>query len=228
MEEGPKAMAAVALAWDGRRLRLEATVRLRANAELWAFCREVRARVLAIDGPCGTNGLRLRRDGRGWDLRARGGVRDAEAALAREGFRLFWTTHATVARFDGASRWIARSLRLFADPAAPRGLARIEVYPHGTFEVLRRALGIARPLATKATPGGRAGRLAILARLVEGISSPALAGHDAVDAAAAALTGARCRLGGARAVGTAAGGGRIWLPARGARSIRTASASPRP
>jgi hypothetical protein len=215
MEEGPKAMAAVALAWDGRGLRLLASGRLRANADLWAFCREVRARVLAVDGPCGTNGLRLRRDGRGWDLRVRGGVRDGEAALAREGFRLFWTTHATVARFDGASRWIARSLRLFADPGAPRGIVRIEAYPHGSFAVLGRALGARRPLPSKATPAGRAARLSILRRLVGGVAGSTLPDHDAVDAAAAALTGALRRLGMARAVGTAAAGGRIWLPDEG-------------
>jgi hypothetical protein len=208
MEAGEKDMAAAALAWDGRRLRLAAVARARSNADLWAFCRLVGARVLAVDGPCSTAGLRLRADRSGWDLRVRGGVRDAEAALAREGFPLYWTTHATVAGFDGASRWIARSLGLFADPAAPRGLARIETYPHGAFAVLR---GGPR-LPAKGTGAGRRARLALLSALVDGLSGEALPDHDAVDACAAAFVGALHRLGLARAVGTVGGGGRIWLP----------------
>jgi hypothetical protein len=206
MEAGPKPMAAAAIAWDGRRLRLAAVGRARTNAELWAFCRASGARVVAVDGPCATNGLRLRARSRGWDLRRRGGRRDGEVALAAEGLPLFWTTHATVARFDGAARWIARSLRLFADPAGG-AFERIEVYPHGAFRLL------GGPLPAKGTGGGRAARLAVLARLVDGVSAAALPDHDALDAGAAALVGALRALGLARKVGTTRGGGEIWMPA---------------
>jgi len=54
---------------------------------------------------------------------------------------------------------------------------------------------------------------------VGGVSGAALPDHDAVDAAAAALTGALRRLGMARAVGTEEGGGRIWLPDPGASGL---------
>lgn len=205
MRAGPKPMAAVAISCDGRRLRLAGVERARTNADLWAFCRAAGARIVAVDGPCATNGLRLRARSRGWDLRSRGGRRDGEVALAAEGFSLFWTTHATLARFDGAARWIARSLRLFADPAG-RAFERIEVYPHGAF----RALGGRLP--AKGTRAGRAGRLAVLARLVAGTSAAALPDHDALDAAAAALVGALRGLGLARKVGTVEGGGEIWMP----------------
>ncbi len=213
MEEGPKPMASCALRWDGRALRLAGAARHLRNEELWSRCREAGARVLAVDGPCGTNGLALRADRSGWDARCAGGVRDAERALAREGFHLYWTTARTVARFDGASRWIARSLRLFSDPAAPPGLARIEVYPQGAFAALWRAGGRPGRLARKTRPEGREARLRLLAEQVEGIAGDALPDHDAVDAALAALVGALWALGRARAVGTEAGGGRIWMPA---------------
>ena len=52
-----------------------------------------------------------------------------------------------------------------------------------------------------------------------GVSSATLPDHDAVDAAAAALVAAMHRLGMARAAGTEAGGGRIWLPDPGASGL---------
>jgi hypothetical protein len=63
-------------------------------------------------------------------------------------------------------------------------------------------------------------RLALLAALVDGVSTRSLPDHDAVDAAAAALVGALRLRGLARAVGTEAGGGRIWLPDAEALRLR--------
>jgi hypothetical protein len=209
MERGDKPMPSVALRWQGGRFRFLGLALHVENASLWQRCRALRAALVGLDGPCSTRGLRLRTDLRGWDLSARGGVRDGEVALRRAGLGLFWTTHATVARFDGASRWIARSLLLFAGRApAPR----IEVYPHGVFALLWRTSAGAVPLRAKATPRGRAQRLSMLRQLIDGLSPRALPDHDAVDACAAALAAGLHRLGLARAYGTEAGGGRIWLP----------------
>lgn len=221
MTAGPRPMDVVALAGNGEAggLRLLARARPTTNAEVWAFCRAAGAEILAIDGPCGTAGLRMRPGARGWGACA-GGTRDAERALAREGFALFWTTAATVRRFDGASRWIARSLRLFRDRAAPAGLVRIETYPHAAFAILHAAGGGRGALPVKSSPRGRAARLASLRRFVPGLPDGALPGPDAVDAACVALVAALHRLGATRALGSVRRGGRIWLPRPEAPPLR--------
>jgi predicted nuclease with RNAse H fold len=207
-----KAMSSVALEWDGRTLRLLGRAEHRENADLWRRCREVGASVVAIDGPCATNGLRVLPGWRGWDLAVRGGRRDGEVALSAAGVRIFWTTHGTVARFDGASRWIARSLRLFSDPVPGAPLQRIETHPHGAFLLLWRRLGRKGAPGHKARAAGRRARLALLSTFVSGAEGALLPHHDAVDAACAALVGALHALGATRAFGTKSGGGLIWLP----------------
>jgi hypothetical protein len=181
-----------------------------ANQELLEHARRLEAQLVAIDGPCGTNGLHVLPDWSAWaPAPPQGGRRDAEVELAREGVGLFWTTRATIDHFDGASRWIARSLRLFdALPAT----GAIEVHPHGAFLFLARHAGWIAPLHPKNTPAGRGERLALLERLVPGIDPRALKDHDAVDAACAALVAALHVLGRTKPYGTDAGGGRIWMP----------------
>jgi len=211
MTAGPRAMWSVALL-----LRSDGTVtpgspcavRHRTNAEFLDRVGAAGAVVVAIDGPCATAGPRVRPDWSGWDPDGRDGTRDAERALAAEGHRLFWTTRATVERFDGASRWIARSLRLFEEGRARLPEARwIEVHPHAAFRVLAGG-----PLPRKDRPEGRRARLAVLAGSIGGLPEGALPDHDAVDAAVAALVAARHAANRARALGSPSGGGRIWLP----------------
>jgi hypothetical protein len=204
-------MAAVTLAWTGARFLLLNARRHRRNAELWAHCRRDAVRVVAIDGPCATNGLAVRSDWSGWDRRRRGAQRDAEIALAKERIGLFWTTHATVVRFEGASRWIARSLRLFGDDLGARPPERIEVHPHGMFTVLSRRLGRGDP-PNKHSPAGRRARIAILRRYVPELDGALQPDHDAVDAAAAAVMAGLHALRLTRPLGTHVGGGLIWLP----------------
>ncbi len=211
MAVGKKPMSSAALEWTGRSFKLLDIQRHISNAEFWARCRQSGVRVVAIDGPCDTNGLRLRSDWSGWDVRQRGARRDGEVALCREGIGLFWTTHATITRFDGASRWIARSLRLFGDRLGPAAPERIEVHPHGAFAVMWRRLARGALPNKKAVEGRRA-RLALLAAFIAGADQAHLPDHDAVDAGCAALVAGLHVLGLTRAVGTDAGGGRIWIP----------------
>jgi hypothetical protein len=229
MASGPRPMPSVVLAWTGAQLRFEGCERHRDNGSFWRRAREAGARSAGIDGPCGTNGLSILPDWSGWDRSRIGGLRDAELALAATGLGLFWTSHATITRFDGASRWIARSLALFAGAA---GVAdAIETYPHGAFTVLWRGAGGRAALGHKATSRGRANRLALLRAHVPDLRERELRDHDAVDAAAAALVAALHRLGRTVAYGTEAGGGRIWLPvspapAGDARAARRRAAAP--
>jgi hypothetical protein len=215
-----KAMPSVALEWDGGGLRFLGLAEHHDNADLWRRCRAAGASVVAIDGPCATNGLRVLPGWRGWDLGALGGTRDGELALCAAGVRLFWTTHRTVERFDGASRWIARSLRLFSGPAGGPSVERIETHPHGAFLLLWRRLGQEGAPGHKGRPAGRNARLALLTAFVAGIDGGLLPDHDAIDATCAALVAALHALRATRAYGTEQGGGLIWLPDPARISIR--------
>ena len=170
-----------------------------------------KATSIAIDGPCAANGIRLNSRRTGFDYPAPG-VRNAEHILAGMGIKLFWTTQNTLTNFDGASRWIARSLVLFAD-FADQGLGDrvFEVHPHAVFTILQRAFHPGQPLATKARGPGRKQRLDLLRMFVPELSADHLPNHDAVDSAAAALMGALREAGKARRVGEEAGG-YIWIP----------------
>jgi hypothetical protein len=141
-----------------------------------------------------------------------GGTRNAEVELARVGVKLYWTTYATVMRFDGASRWIARSLAIYNSPAAPN-CSRIETHPHGAFTFMWKALGERAPLPSKTTAPGREARLAILHALIEDLDERELVDHDCVDAAAAALVAALHAIGLTRSYGQPNAGGLIWMPA---------------
>jgi predicted nuclease with RNAse H fold len=208
---GPKPMPSVVLAWTGREVRCPGRALHRDNAGFWERTGRERAVVTAIDGPCATNGLRPLPDWSGWDASVVGGMRDAERALADAGVRLFWTTHRTVTRFDGAARWIARSLRLFGDTSVDT--TRIETHPHGVFTFFWRAAGMRQPMGAKRTPAGRRNRLTILRAFIDGLDGAELPDHDAVDAAAAALVALLHVASVTTPWGTDAGGGRIWMPA---------------
>ncbi len=215
MRAGPKPMPSIALVLgpDGRARPAQDPLTWHDTNE--AYAAAVRARgaaVHCIDGPCDTNGLPLRPDRTGWGDLSRGGRRAAERELARMGIGLFWTTRATLEHFDGASRWIARSLCLFRDAADLPGVPVIETHPHGVFTVLWRALGRTDALRKKGTALGRAQRLALLRAYVPDLEDEHVPDHDAVDAAAAALAAAFHAAGSTSRHGEPQAGGLIWLP----------------
>jgi predicted nuclease with RNAse H fold len=184
------------------------------NQELWNCVDGLGAAVTCIDGPCDTNGLKLASDWSYWDLGCRGTARAGERALSKQGVGLFWTTHATITGFDGASRWIARSLRLFHEnqtAASPREV--IETHPHGAFRFLRLAISGSAELTDKRSQEGRDERLETLSAFINDLHDSDLPNHDAVDAACAALVAALHRLGRTASFGTVQDGGEIWMPA---------------
>jgi predicted nuclease with RNAse H fold len=171
------------------------------------------ASVIAIDGPVRLCGARVN-DARTGFVYDAPRVRPAERALSRMGIKLFWTTRPTLEHFDGAARWIARSLILFQDLAKCTAITApaIEIHPHGVFVVLNQTLHGDDDLPKKTKQEGRARRLEILRRYVADLADDALPDHDTVDACGAALMAA---LHGARAsvgIGDDAEGGRIWIP----------------
>jgi hypothetical protein len=206
-----KPMPCVVLEWTGKRFQFKERREHLANQMLWEQVARVGATVVCIDGPCATNGLQLKPDWTGWDLSVPGAMRDGELALHAAGVKLFWTTHATISNFEGASRWIARSLRLFADlEGAPS--ERIETHPHGAFHVLWRLLGRTDPLPAKSGSAGRKARLWVLQTFIPDIDPAELPDHDAVDAACAALVAGLHGLGLSKSFGTRTNGGSIWMP----------------
>jgi hypothetical protein len=178
------------------------------------FCKRVaseRASVVCIDGPCSTNGLRCRADWSFWNDAEQGDIRDGERSLAQEGIGLFWTTFTTVMGFDEASRWIARSLRIFHDlPRLAPKCEAIETHPNAAFTVMWRAFGQTGTLPKKTTAAGRDVRLAVLRSFIAGLSADTLRDHEEVDAACAALVAALHALKITRPYGTCAGV--IWVP----------------
>ena len=173
-----------------------------------------KASYVCIDGPCDTNGLRCLPDWSDWDRTVRGGVRDGERDLARAGIGLFWTTFGTIMGFDGASRWIARSLRLFRDlPQVASHAKIIETHPHAAFTMLWRACGRTDALPKKTGRLGQDARIAMLKTFIAQLNEEELnRDHDRIDAACAALVAAFHLLGLNRAFGTAANGGQVWVP----------------
>jgi predicted nuclease with RNAse H fold len=144
-------------------------------------------------------------------MKAPDGIRGGELALSRTGVNLFWTTQNTVTKFEGASRWIARSLVLFSEQ---RERTNIETHPHGAFTFLWQLFGMAGTLPKKLKATGRNARLAILRAFIPDLSDEMVPDHDAVDAACAALVAGLHRLGLTVAFGNANNGGQIWMPDR--------------
>jgi predicted nuclease with RNAse H fold len=83
----------------------------------------------------------------------------------------------------------------------------VETYPHAVFRTL-----VGGPIAPKLTPEGRARRVTLLR--AAGLRAPDLAasGHDALDAAAAALVALGVVDGSAVGVTCGHDGSAIWLP----------------
>ena len=179
------------------------------NQEFWTRVQDAEATCVCIDGPCDTNGPQLHDDFTGWMPCSDHGQRAAEVELTRQGINLFWTTKNTVEKFDGASRWIARSLRLFSDDVAPK---KIETHPHGAFTFLWQSLGQTGGPPPKGKPEGQAARLAILSKFLPDLRKEMVPNHDAMDAAAAALVAALHCLGKTKSFGSDEEGGLIWLP----------------
>jgi hypothetical protein len=182
------------------------------NASFWSRANELSVSQTCIDGPCDTNGLYLYSDTRGWSPNNLGSKRTAEVELAALGIKLYWTTRATLDGFDGASRWIARSLTLFRAPAVATHSA-IETHPHGAFVLLCRQLAPGYALPPKKTPNGRAIRLGLLRAFVSELREQDLPDDDAMDAAVAALMAALHTLGLTSSFGKRSEGGLIWMPA---------------
>jgi predicted nuclease with RNAse H fold len=210
MIEGPKRMPSFALHWDGsafhpteKPLQWHPT-----NQSFWQRVDEVGAALSCIDGPCRTNGPCLLSDDSGWEKRGKSGLRVGELELSRQGINLFWTTQNTVEKFDGASRWIARSLKLFSED----GRAKIETHPHGAFTFLWRLFGGLGPLPKKKKRIGRDSRLALLKAFVPTLTLEMVPDDDAMDAACAALVAGFHQMGLTKAFGDDTNGGKIWMP----------------
>ncbi|MCA9426715.1 MAG: DUF429 domain-containing protein [Candidatus Omnitrophica bacterium] len=179
------------------------------NGSFWTRVKEVSAQAVAIDGPCGTVGHKLREDRSGWSLASDDSKRPAEIEVNREGVNLFWTTRNSLENFDGASRWIARSLVLFEESTA---IPKIETHPHGVFLLIHRALGLTDPLPKKNVAQGRSARFEILRALIPKLDPNTVPNHDALDAACAALMAALHQGGLSKGYGEESLGGKIWLP----------------
>jgi len=211
MAEGPKEMPSFTLRWDGDGFRPDDQP-LAWHLTNDGFRAEVGRRgavLTCIDGPCGTNGPRLLSDLSGWDEQGPQWTRDGELALSRQGVNLFWTTQNTVMKFEGASRWIARSLVLFS--GSPEQM-KIETHPHGAFTFLWQLFGGTGTPPKKSKPSGRQARLALLRSFIPGLSDGMVPNHDALDAACAALVAGLHHLGLTIPFGASNEGGQIWMP----------------
>jgi hypothetical protein len=214
MTQGPKKMPSFALRWDrGFRPAEQPLAWHATNDEFRAEVEYHGAILTCIDGPCGTNGPQLLRDRDPWrwDANAPNKSRAGELALSRQGVNLFWTTQNTVMRFEGASRWIARSLTLFAENANQE---KIETHPHGAFTFLWRMFGEINSLPKKSKTAGRKARLSLLRSFIPDLSDEMVPNHDALDAACAALVAGLHQLKLTIAFGTPHDGGQIWMPDR--------------
>lgn len=212
MTQGPKKMPSFALRWEnGFRPDDQPLAWHTTNNEFRSEVDRRGAILTCIDGPCGTNGPRLLRDRDPWcwDTNAPMGTRGGELALSSQGISLFWTTQNTVMKFEGASRWIARSLTLFAENAN-KGI--IETHPHGAFTFLWRLLSETKSPPKKLKTAGRNARLSLLRSFISELSDEMVPNHDALDAACAALVAGLHKLELTIAFGTSDDGGQIWMP----------------
>jgi hypothetical protein len=212
MTQGPKKMPSFALRWENGFRPDDQPLAWHTTNDAFRCEIDRREAILTcIDGPCGTSGPRLLRDGSPWcwDANAPKGARSGELALSLQGINLFWTTQNTVMKFEGASRWIARSLVLFSDCLEQR---RIETHPHGAFTFLWRLFGGTKPLPKKSRAAGRNARLSLLRSFITGLSDEMVPNHDALDAACAALVAGLHHLELTTAFGLIDDGGQIWMP----------------
>lgn len=211
MTEGPKPMPSFALRLNGSGIHaIDVPLATHSsNEEFWKRVEVLAPSTVCIDGPCQTNGPRCTQEWHEWDRSSPNGFRNAERALSADGVKLFWTTMNTVLGFDGASRWIARSLRLFSHPSRAKV---IETHPHGVFTFLARAYGWHNSLPRKTTGEGRAARIALLKAFVPNLEADMMPDHDAIDAACAALVAALYCRGEVVSFGTHEEGGLIWMP----------------
>ena len=211
MTDGPNEMPSFVLHWDGTSFH-PAEEPLKWHLRNLGFWEEVRgshACLVCIDGPCDTNGPKLLPDLSGWDSGGGNETRLGELALSRGGINLFWTTQNTVTKFDGASRWIARSLILFS--GEPKQ-SKIETHPHGAFTFLWRMFGRNGIPPKKSTDSGRQARLAILQSFIPSLTEQMVPDHDAMDAVCAALVAGLHCLELTTPLGTMNDGGVIWMP----------------
>jgi hypothetical protein len=211
MCEGPKEMPSFSLRWEGEGFHPgnESLHWHSTNVDFWTVVKSSQAVLACIDGPCGTNGCRLLADLSAWDCNGPDGTRSGELQLSREGVNLFWTTQNTVMRFEGASRWIARSLVLFSEQPECQ---KIETHPHGAFTFLWRMFGNSGTPPKKSKNAGRQARLAILRSFIPGLVEGMVPNHDALDAACAALVAGLHRFGLTKPFGAVHDGGVIWMP----------------
>ena len=211
MTEGPKQMPSFAIKVSNGKLSVaDHPLGLHlTNDQFWQRAKKLGCKIVCIDGPIDTNGPKLLPDYSGWDPSSPDGQRSAEKELNAQGVGLFWTTRNTVLRFDGASRWIARSIRLFAEP---NDIEKIETHPHGVFTFLWRAFGMDGKIPHKSKPAGMDIRFAMLKKLLPDLRRESVPDHDAMDAAAAAWAAAIHRLGMTRSFGSPDSGGLIWIP----------------
>jgi hypothetical protein len=211
MTTGNKAMPSFAIKIKNGNLSLpdEPLATHLTNDDFWQRTAQLKASIVCIDGPCDTNGPRVLDDFSGWAECITHSQRDAELDLFRQGVRLYWTTKNTVEKFEGASRWIARSIQLFSE--SPR-IQKIETHPHGVFTFLWRAFGQEGGPPPKSMPAGQNSRLAILQKFFPDLTREMVPNHDAMDAAAAALVAALHRLNLTRSYGSEENGGLIWMP----------------
>ena len=213
MKNGPKQMPSFVLEWDGNQFTAPADpIKWHISNEcFWNLVNEKSAKMICIDGPNKTNGPNLEndRDNLRWNPLGRDGIRAGELALSRAGVNLFWTTQNTVMKFDGASRWIARSLVLFSE--MPKQ-SKIETHPHCVFTFLWKMFGHTDPLPKKSKPLGRQARLGILKSFIPNLTEDLILNHDAVDAACAALVAGLHLLELTKSFGSEDEGGFIIMP----------------
>lgn len=210
MAEGPKKMPSFALRWeDGFRPDDQPLAWHSTNEDFYSELERRGIIEICIDGPCATNGPRLMADLSGWDLNSESETRGGELALSRQGVNLFWTTQNTVTKFEGASRWIARSLVLFSNCKKHQP---IETHPHGVFTFLWRLFGGTGTPPKKMKHAGRQSRLSLLRSFIPDLFDEMVPNHDALDAACAALVAGLHQLGLTTPFGLPTDGGQIWMP----------------
>jgi len=129
-----------------------------------------------------------------------------------------WTT--PVAPSPGT--WLSAGIDLFAALRAG-GHDPFEVYPHGVFRVLNHG---GRP-PSKRTTEGREERIRLLEAAGVDAAWADMAGHDLVDATAAALVALHRAQGRARPATCGHDGSAIWLPDPPARSRQSVGARSR-
>ena len=199
IDVGARLLDAVAL--DGEGGVVGAAVFSSADVEglvAWA----ARARAVAVDAPDAWS-TAPHADDEGLAPKFRS-ARCAEIALGRiEGMWVPWTTPVEAA----PDTWIDVGIRVFA-ALRDAGHQALEVFPHATF----RVLGGGRRPPKKQTVEGARTRIELLR--AAGVSAPAMAswGHDALDAASAALVAQHHTRGTAKAVTCGHDGSAIWLP----------------